>query len=86
MSSTSTIHAIQGLLASSFVQLALDDDDRALNYANMAQRIWTRFQSEIQGSEGRIGLPPMDELKRVVRERIFDPERGFSPAMYVRLA
>ena len=80
-----TSQAIQGLLASSFVQLALDDDDRALNYANMAQRIWTRFQSEIQGSEGRIGLPPMDELKRVVRERIFDPERGFSPAMAARL-
>ena len=80
-----TSQAIQGLLATAFVQLALDDDDAALNYQRMAEKIWVRFQSEIKGSEGRIGLPPMDELKKVVRERVFDPERGFSPAMAGRL-
>jgi hypothetical protein len=80
-----TTQAIQGLLMSSFSQLAQDDDDRALRYANMAQQIWTRYQSEIDGSTVRVGLDSMDTLKRVVRDQVFDTERGFSPEMRARL-
>lgn len=80
-----TTQAILGLLTSSYLQLALDEDDASENYARMAQRIWTRYQSEIKGGEIRIGLDSMDTLKRVVRERVFDPDHGFSPEMQKRL-
>ncbi len=80
-----TTALIQGLLQSSFIELAQDEDDRALNYERMAQKIWDRFQSEIKGSEDRVGLDPMPELKRVVRDRLLNPEAGLSPEMAARI-
>jgi hypothetical protein len=76
-----TTALIQGLLHTAFYELALDEDDRAANYERLAQKIWNRYQAEIQGAEKRVGLKPMPELKRVVREQIFSPESRFSPAM-----
>lgn len=80
-----TTALIQGLLQSAFIELAQDEDDRALNYERMAQKIWSRYQAEIGGPNDRVGLKSMNELKRVVRERLLDPETGVSPEMAARL-
>ncbi len=80
-----TTQLILGYLRHSYDALAQDEDDMALNYERMAQRIWNRFQSEIKGAEIRVGLEPMNELKRIVREEVFDPERGVSPETAARL-
>ncbi len=76
---------IEGLLQTAYIELAQDEDDRALNYERMAQKIWNRYQGEIKGSEKRVGLKSMDEFKRIVRERLFDVENGVSPEMAARL-
>jgi len=76
---------IKGYLRSSFIRYALDEDDQAVNFEQMAQRIWARFQSKISGAEGRIGLRPMSELKKIVRDEVFDPERGLPPEFAARL-
>ena len=76
---------IQGLLHRSFIELALDDDDRALSSSALATKIWNRFQSEIKGSEGRVGLKPLDEMKRIVRDQMLGPESSVSPEIQSRI-
>ena len=80
-----TTSLILGLLTTSSMDLAQDEDDRALNYELMAQKIWKRYQSEVKGTGDRIALKPMTELKRVVHEKLFDPENGLSPQMAAQL-
>ena len=80
-----TTQAIQGLLAKSYDSLALGDDDKSVNYELMAKKIWNRFQSEIKGSEGRIGLPPLEELKKSGSRSGVRSGTSLSPAMQARL-
>ncbi|MEO6034798.1 MAG: hypothetical protein ABIQ35_06060 [Verrucomicrobiota bacterium] len=84
--SIKTTQAIMGLLTSKYYQLALDDESASLNYANMAQKVWSRYTAEVKGTGDRIALKPMVELNRVVREKLFDPENSmFSPQMIAQL-
>ncbi|MEO6183640.1 MAG: hypothetical protein ABIP71_11195, partial [Verrucomicrobiota bacterium] len=76
---------IQGLLHRAFVELALDEDDRAISSSALATKIWNRFQGEIAGSEGRVGLKPLDEMKRIVREEMLGPESSVSPEVQARI-
>ncbi len=80
-----TTAAIQGLLHRSYVELALDDDDRAAKSEAMAKQIWNRFQSEIKGTGDRVALKPLQELKRVVRDRMLGPESSVSPEVQARI-
>ncbi|MBI3853839.1 MAG: hypothetical protein HY298_26740 [Verrucomicrobia bacterium] len=68
---------LEGMLASAFYSWAIDEDDRAEALDRMVKQYWTRFQSEIKGSEGRVGLRPLSEIKKIVLDRLLDPENGF---------
>ncbi|MEO6181535.1 MAG: hypothetical protein ABIP71_00185, partial [Verrucomicrobiota bacterium] len=37
------------------------------------------------GSEGRVGLKPLDEMKRIVREEMLGPESSVSPEVQARI-
>jgi len=78
---------LSGVLVNHFYNLALGEDDQANGYAALARNIWTRYQSKIVGgtSEKRVGLPPLDEIKAQVVQRLLDPEAGFTPAMAAAL-
>ena len=80
-----TTAAILGLLHRSYIELALDEDDRATNSEGLAKKIWNRFQVEVKGAEGRVGLKPWEELKRVVRDRMLGPESDVSPEVQARI-
>jgi hypothetical protein len=80
-----TTQFILGCLHRSYDAYAQDEDAIALNFELMAQRVWDRFQREIKGAEIRVGLKPMAELKRMVNEEVFDPQRGVSPEVAARL-
>ena len=68
---------LEGLLTSSFVNVAIDEDDLALSYERFAQRLWQRFTAEIgTKSEKRVGLPPLSDLKREILNQLLDPENG----------
>jgi hypothetical protein len=68
---------LEGMLASAFYSWAIDQDDRAEALDRLAKRVWTRFQSEVSGSEGRVGLRPLNDIKKVILDRLLDPENGF---------
>ena len=76
---------IAGLIVNSFMELAQDEDDRAANFDRLAQRVWARYQSKIRGQEGRIGLPPLSEMKQQVLRELLDPAQGLPPEAAARL-
>jgi hypothetical protein len=63
---------LEGLWGSSFYNLALGEDDQAEGYARMAQKIWNRFQQQIAGQESRVGLPPLETLRREVLDQMLN--------------
>lgn len=69
--------AIEGLFNYSFYNLAIGEDDQALGYALMAQKVWNRYQEKTAQQEKRIGLPPLKEMEQEalnVFEREYGPE------------
>jgi len=75
-SNVRTRQAIEGLLSTSFYNLAIGEDDQAIGYALMAQKIWNRFQEKTASQEKRVGLPPMKEMEQEA-QRMF--EEQYSP-------
>jgi hypothetical protein len=47
---------LEGMTASSFYNLAIDEDDRAVALDRLAKSAWTRFQTKIAGSQEQ-GFP-----------------------------
>jgi hypothetical protein len=80
-----TTSLILGYLRYAYDALAQDEDDLSANYERMAQAIWNRYEREIGSAKNRVGLKPMSEMKRVVREEMLDPESGFPPELAARL-
>jgi hypothetical protein len=69
---------LEGLISTSFYSLAMGDDDRAVGFDHFAQKVLARYRSKTSESGDRISLPPLDEIKKDVLQRLLDPERGFN--------
>jgi hypothetical protein len=68
--------AIEGFLVTSFYNSAIGEDDQAAGYALLAEKVWARYQRETLKQKDRIGLPPLDELKRQALQQFdnnYDP-------------
>lgn len=74
-SNVRTRQAIEGLLKHSFYSLAIGEDDQAISYALMAQKIWARFQEKTDQpkQQQRVGLPPFKEMEQEA-QRAFESE------------
>ena len=42
----------------------------------MARKVWQSYMSQIEGSEKRIGLRPVEETEKLIRDRMLDSEQG----------
>ncbi len=73
-----TTAVIGALLENSFIALVQDEDDRAVNYANMARTVHARFTKET-GNSNRVKLPALSVLRQQVLDRLLNPETGFPP-------
>ncbi|MBA4149145.1 MAG: hypothetical protein H0X66_13610 [Verrucomicrobia bacterium] len=76
---------VQALLENSFTSLVQDEDDRAVNYSNMARQVHARFQKETEGAHQRVGLPPLATFRERVLQKLLDPEIGLPPEAAARL-
>ncbi|MEP6663673.1 MAG: hypothetical protein ABJC04_08410 [Verrucomicrobiota bacterium] len=76
---------IQGLLVTSFSELAQGNDEQATNYELFAKKIWDRYARQTQGTGDRISLKPFSELKQMVLDRVLNSETGFSTEMQLQL-
>jgi hypothetical protein len=70
--------AIGGMLARSYYELAVGNEDRFQGYQNLAAKVYQRYRAKTAGSNGdkRIPLPPFDQLKRAVLQKILNPQTG----------
>ena len=68
-----------------YVAYAQDDDERAFPYERFARTLHKRYNEKNKGQQGRIGLPPFDEMKRDMLKELVDPASGLKPAAAARL-
>jgi len=79
-----TTAAVQGLLARSYYDLAIGQDDRYAGFKLLAGKVYEHYQAQISGMKSnlqRIGLPPFADLNRAVLDRLLDPQQGAPYAM-----
>jgi hypothetical protein len=84
-SNTRVKQAIEGFLMTSYYSLAIGQEDRSLGLALLAETVWARFQKQVSSSKeqtGRVGLPPLDELKREAL-KLF--EQTYPPLLIAKL-
>ena len=67
--------AVEGLIQNSFMNLAVDNDDRAAGLMLLAKKVHESFMSRIPKERIEVlGLPPFEEMKKKVFDRLLDPE------------
>jgi hypothetical protein len=79
-----TTAAVAGLLARSYYDLAIGQDDRYAGFKLLAARVYEHYQAGISGMKSnlqRIGPPPFADLNRSVLNRLLDPQQGMPFAM-----
>jgi len=76
---------IEGLLINAYMSLATDDEqgeERFAGYRVMARQLWQTYMSKIPKERTMaIGLPPLEDIDREMRDRLLDPQRGLPPEM-----
>ncbi len=78
---------LEGMLESSLVQYAMDDDEQGLGYELFARKIWKRYADAISdpSSQKRVALPPIEEMKKLTLERVLSPDFGLDPILVAQL-
>jgi len=76
---------LEGLIRSYYLNLASDEDDRAITYELFARKLRSLYEQKIKGQDVRIGMPSVEEIKRNVLGRMLDPTNGLPPEAAARL-
>lgn len=73
--------AILAMFHKEFVALVWDQNDRAVNYDNMATLIWKRYTDALsdKNQKQRLELKPLADLRQKVLNIEFDPEKPRMP-------
>jgi hypothetical protein len=77
-----TTSVIEGLLARSYYEMAIGQDDRSAGYFLLARKVYDNYQkkiSKMQSNLERVGLPTFDVLNRTVLNGMLDTQRPLLP-------
>ncbi len=81
-----TVSNIYAILQQSYRNLTIGEYDQANGLAALAKSVWARYMRTVQGdSLKRVGLPPLEQMKQEVVNRLLDPENGLPPELQGRL-
>jgi len=75
---------VEGMMGSSFYNLALGDEDQAAGYALLAQKIWSTYQKKVTtyaAQAVRVGLAPFEKIRASALNRMLDPAQGLVPSL-----
>ena len=74
---------IEGYLYQWCYNLAIDEEDRAVSMERLARKIWLRHETNVAvvADKNRVNLPPYDQIKEEIVQRMLDPKRGMRPQM-----
>lgn len=75
---------VQAFVAQSYLAIIEDNPDDANQYMLRAEELWNAYMKR-PGIGERTALPPLVEIKRVVRDDMLSPESSFSPEQKARL-
>lgn len=68
---------IEGMLFSSYLSLAIDEEERYNGYRALARKVWETYQSQVwEERTEATTLPPLPEIDREIRARVFSDEEG----------
>jgi hypothetical protein len=70
---------IEGLIATSYENLAMGDNEQAAGYALLAEKVRTTYQSKIKQREEALYMEPLDDIKREVLNRLLDTTNQVAP-------
>ncbi|MBK7998656.1 MAG: hypothetical protein IPK15_08065 [Verrucomicrobia bacterium] len=76
---------IEGLVSQYFLNLALDNDDRADGLLRMAQQVWQFYTAETASRQEVLKLEPMEKIVLRFRDMAINPENGFRPEYAARI-
>ena len=76
---------IEGLVSQHFLNLAIDNDDRADGLLRMARQIWNYYMSNTSQRQAALNLEPMDQIYLRIRDMAIDPVSGFRPEYAARI-
>lgn len=76
---------IEGLIRNYFVNLAADEDDRALGFDLFARKLWDRYAESLRGQEKRLGMAPYAAMKLTIQNELLDPKSGLPRETAARL-
>ena len=74
-----TTGVVEGLLARSYYQLAIGQDDRAAGYKLKARLVYDHYQKQMGIGPPRAVLPPLDVLNRTVLNDLLDTQEPVLP-------
>ena len=70
---------IEGLLARSYYELAIGQDDRSAGFRLLARKVYDNYMKKISSMKAnleRVHLPPFDASNRSVLNKLLDPQNG----------
>ena len=73
---------IEGLIARSYYDLAIGQEDRYAGFKLLARKVYHSYQKKIgkmQSNLERVGLPPFEVLKRTVLNELLDTQKPLLP-------
>jgi len=76
---------LEGLLTQNFLNLAIDEDDRAAGFLRMARQIYDYYQEATKRRVGIVSLRPFEDMYRDKRNDFLDPASGVSDYYRARL-
>jgi hypothetical protein len=74
-----TTGVIEGMIARSYYQLAIGQDDRAAGYKLKARLIYDNYQKKMGMDQPRAALPSLDVLDRTVLNDLLDTQKPVLP-------
>ena len=81
-SQDNTTAAIEGLLITSYENMALGDDDRSTAAGLLARKVYENYQRKVsiyKNDKARTGLPPFRDINNTVLDHLLDPQHQILP-------
>lgn len=71
---------IEGMLVNYYMNLVLDQEERAFGFKLMANTVWNNYTAQLHESRtNALALPPLAEIDREMLAQILHPEEGVAP-------
>jgi hypothetical protein len=76
---------LEGMIGQYYSNLVMDDENRALGFELFARKLSNMYAERTKGMEQRLAMPPLEEMKRTIRDQFLDPKTGLPPEAAARL-